>query len=336
MADDSDARRLFDRIVRDGFKEIDALLKQRRSEQILFDFKVSVDGKHPVSKLTPDGVKALAKNISGFANSSGGLLIWGVEKRDDSPGLYRDIPDVYQFEEDLNRRELGLCEPVVSGIQHLPVPRGPDDPSGIVITYIPKSSTLPHQDTQSHIYWIRSGSNTSAANDTVVRALIKYKEFPDVAIIAKITHVAAKALDLGSRELGNERTIRADISLENCGVVAIRDLFFGVEIGKHMQFYVHGHARQEQTSSERLSEVFKLKDSPLFNKSRIALGSITLKYTHDSRQSSFCRSFPANVAITLWVFAGDYSSSFQLHFPIQEMIDSGKPAGDYEIIRATQ
>ena len=74
-------RELYERIVRDGAQSIDELIQARESEAYFVDFKRSSDnGAGP--KLSATDRSNLAKAISGFGNSEGGVVVWGVECSD--------------------------------------------------------------------------------------------------------------------------------------------------------------------------------------------------------------------------------------------------------------
>lgn len=50
-------------------------VKERRQEDLHLDFKLVADGR----KVQPSDRRTLAKAISSFANSEGGVVVWGVE-----------------------------------------------------------------------------------------------------------------------------------------------------------------------------------------------------------------------------------------------------------------
>jgi hypothetical protein len=75
------AEDLFRRLSEDGIETIDALIADRQSEELFLDFKRSADSG--VGKRLHDSDRwNLAKAISGFGNSEGGVIIWGVDCRD--------------------------------------------------------------------------------------------------------------------------------------------------------------------------------------------------------------------------------------------------------------
>src|SRR5688500_10404814 len=76
------AEDLFHRIVKGGNKAIEDFIEDRQSEELFLDFKRSADdGKG--KKLHETDRTNLSKAISGFGNSEGGVIVWGVDCRDD-------------------------------------------------------------------------------------------------------------------------------------------------------------------------------------------------------------------------------------------------------------
>src|SRR5215469_7521481 len=82
------AEDLFDRLKERGEAEIDQLIQDRHSEELFLDFKRSADGGSG-RRFHDDDRRNLARAISGFANSEGGIIIWGVDCRDQGSG---DLP----------------------------------------------------------------------------------------------------------------------------------------------------------------------------------------------------------------------------------------------------
>ena len=69
-------------ILQNGDSEITRLIDTRKSEELFLDFKKSADdGKNP--HLHDHDRQHLKKAISGFGNSEGGIVVWGVECRTD-------------------------------------------------------------------------------------------------------------------------------------------------------------------------------------------------------------------------------------------------------------
>jgi hypothetical protein len=89
------AEDLFKRLCDLGETAIDELFYDRQSEELFLDFKRSANGGKG-QRLHQDDRKNLAKAISGFGNSEGGVIVWGVDCRDNGQtgGRVIDSSDV--------------------------------------------------------------------------------------------------------------------------------------------------------------------------------------------------------------------------------------------------
>ena len=74
------AEDLFKRLSDGGETEIDRLIVDRQSEELFLDFKRSADDGRG-NRLHDNDRTNLAKAISGFGNSEGGVIVWGVDCR---------------------------------------------------------------------------------------------------------------------------------------------------------------------------------------------------------------------------------------------------------------
>jgi len=110
-----------------------------------------------------DDKKNLAKALSGFSNSSGGLIIWGVDARKNAQGIdcaweMKPIQMVKRFLSRLNELTGLAVSPIVDGVQHRIIETDKDD--GFVVTYIPESDSGPHMAKMGDDrYYKRSGDS---------------------------------------------------------------------------------------------------------------------------------------------------------------------------------
>ena len=75
----SRAEDLFQKLIYFGEDAIDEFIINRQTEELFLDFKQAVSSGKNFTTLHRDDRKNLAKAISGFGNSEGGVIIWGVE-----------------------------------------------------------------------------------------------------------------------------------------------------------------------------------------------------------------------------------------------------------------
>ncbi|MEK7996020.1 MAG: ATP-binding protein [Planctomycetota bacterium] len=144
-----------------GEAAIDELIVERQSEQLFLDFKRSSDNASG-TRLSDADRGNLAKAISGFGNSEGGIVIWGVDCRPnqqlgDVAAAKVKIQNPRRFKSWLESAVSGLTIPPHPGVRHVVVEDGTG--AGFVVTHIPKSYLAPHQCLRPIHYYMRVGSN---------------------------------------------------------------------------------------------------------------------------------------------------------------------------------
>jgi hypothetical protein len=157
----SRAQDIFDRIINEGMAAITGFIDDRKAEELFLDFKrASNDGKD--KKLTENDRKNLAKAISGFGNSEGGVIVWGIDCSLNQDGAdvakaLVAIENPERFTSLLQGAISGCTIPPHSGVRNEFVKMS--DNKGFVVTLIPKSDATPHQSVVSKHYHIRVGSD---------------------------------------------------------------------------------------------------------------------------------------------------------------------------------
>ncbi|MDV2496392.1 MAG: ATP-binding protein [bacterium] len=178
------AEELYNKLVAEGESAIDGFIAQRQAEELFLDFKRSADGGSG-KRLHQNDRNNLAKAISGFGNSEGGVIIWGVEC---SPGVdYADvarakhsITDAERFRSWLEGAISGCTIPPHTGVKNHPI-RSSGPGKGFVATLIPKSDHAPHQVVGKLQYYIRAGSDFVPAPHGVLAGMFGRRPQPSVA-----------------------------------------------------------------------------------------------------------------------------------------------------------
>jgi hypothetical protein len=168
------ADELFARIRDKGAAEVHLMIAAPVVEELFLDYKRS-STTLPARKLSDDDRKNLSKAISGFANSDGGVIVWGVDCRTTPDG---DIPtgpipisNAIAFKTLLDGAVGGLTLPAHSGVENIALPEGTGS-QGFVITHIPVGSSVPYQALYpKHEYYIRAGSNFLPTPHSVLAGL---------------------------------------------------------------------------------------------------------------------------------------------------------------------
>jgi hypothetical protein len=120
----------------------------RQEEHVSLDFKTISD---PEIKKEGDK-KHLAEAISGFANSAGGLVVWGIGTGkvagQDVASEAVPIPNVRRFVARLHEAAPFVATPAVEGVAHRAFER--PDGTGFAVTFVPESDAGPHMALLGH------------------------------------------------------------------------------------------------------------------------------------------------------------------------------------------
>jgi len=128
-------------------------------EDLHLDFKILSGGDN----FNRDDRKNLAKAISGFANSDGGVLVWGVDARPDGSGAdvvleLSPITNCSVAFSHLQAYTGKAVSPLVTGVENRMIEL--QDGSGFLATFVPRSDTAPHMACLGEArYFKRSGDS---------------------------------------------------------------------------------------------------------------------------------------------------------------------------------
>jgi predicted HTH transcriptional regulator len=109
-----------------------------------------------------DDRRNLAKALYGFANSSGGLLVWGVVAAKNAEqidcAIGNEIPQVRLFVTRLNTLTGQAVSPIVDGVRHKAIISNGE--AGFAVTMVPESESGPHMaKCREDRYYKRSGDS---------------------------------------------------------------------------------------------------------------------------------------------------------------------------------
>lgn len=150
----SHVRTMFESIDR---QRISQFIEERKQEDLHLEFKTLPNG------MDRDARKVFAKAFSGFSNSDGGVVVWGVDARQDEAGVdaaceTAPVTDVQAVQSRMQTLTGEATSPIVDGIEHKVVADGQGD-DGYIITLVPASSSGPHMAKLGEDrYYKRSGS----------------------------------------------------------------------------------------------------------------------------------------------------------------------------------
>lgn len=124
--------------------DIDQLVKDEIQEDLHLDYKQSL-------ALDPNKSKEISKHVSAFANSDGGVLIYGVIEQNNLPVKIDGGVDHTKFSrERLEQIISSNITPKIDGVQIIPIPVSATN--SIYVVEIPKSFRAPHQAKDNKYY----------------------------------------------------------------------------------------------------------------------------------------------------------------------------------------
>jgi hypothetical protein len=155
-------------------------------ERLHVDYKQKKDRRN--AKLDVDDKKNIAKTVSGFANSGGGVLIWGIQDKSLSP---KPISEIQKFLSSILELSVQLTDPVVKDIDGEWLLSDGSSKDGFAIIYIPESMLPPHrvilnqQDVKDNHY-IRSGESFVIASHTQLEDLFGRRPKPQLILSIRV------------------------------------------------------------------------------------------------------------------------------------------------------
>lgn len=223
----STARAYFDHIAShaDPFAFLAAIPSPPRPDPFFEEEWVDFKGEPSTDK---DARKAWSKALSGFANITDGLLIWGIDARKTPPrdidaavGL-RLIADPHAFESRLRDWVRDATNSPVMGVEYQSHPGS--DGKGFVVCLIPESAHRPHRaEFADKHYYYRAGDDFLIAEPGLLRVLF----FPQYNYRLKIgLGMSHTVIEAGNYRGMSEITCK--MSLYNVGTTSLRDVLIVV------------------------------------------------------------------------------------------------------------
>lgn len=186
-----------------------------------FDFKEKQDRRKP--KLDDDDKKNLAKAVSGFANSGGGVLIWGIEDKSLKP---KPINNIDEFLSNLMQLASQATDPVVEGMDGEWIKSDRNKGSGYAFLHIPESNLPPHRvilniNNIKNDYFFRSGESFLVASHTQLEDMFGRRPKPVLKLTTRLKFSG------GSRD---KRNVTVILAIENTGRGVAKFPFLAVRI----------------------------------------------------------------------------------------------------------
>lgn len=192
-------------------------IARNQEEHLYLDFKLVKDA----SFASLDDKRNLARALSGFANSSGGLIIWGVEARKNNGGVdcataLKEIDRVALLLSRLNELTGDGVDPTVQGVRHRIIP-GTGGGKGFAVSLIPESDTGPHMSKLGEDrYYKRSGDSFYKMEHYDIADMFSRRRKPNLVVTVKTEGLGAGALIILGLRNDGRATARAPYLAIRC------------------------------------------------------------------------------------------------------------------------
>jgi hypothetical protein len=224
-----------------NLKTLTEFIDNSQEENLNLDFKLVKNA----SLKSEDDKKNLGRAVSGFANSSGGIIIWGVNARPNSIGTdcavgLVNIEPLSMFIARLNSLTGDAVSPIVEGVLHKSIKTNED--RGFAVTLIPESDSGPHMAKLGEDrYYKRSGDSFYRMEHYDLEDMFGRRKKPKLELSARIVP--------GGRQTSDNKTtfeIKIIIAITNVGRGAAKSPFLSIErLSKHQptRFGIDGNGR---------------------------------------------------------------------------------------------
>lgn len=185
---------LFERLKNGRLGTLEELIIERELESLFLDFKQSPNAGAS-RQLAPDDNKNLSKSISGFGNSSGGIVVWGVDCRREAisgneVAEKRPLSDAAGFSTKLQSAISRATLPPPLGVEVIFFNENEVSTAGYVAILIPQSNIGPLRSVVTNHYHLRSGSDFGIVPHDVLAGM--FGRAPQPAVDLNIVSYSAR------------------------------------------------------------------------------------------------------------------------------------------------
>lgn len=222
---------LINNLKQNKIKAIEDLFFKKEVEQYFVDFKITqfsdYTGKRTIGE---NDRKNLAKAISGFGNSEGGLLIWGINTHgsNDFANSKKIIKSPEQFSSLINSEISRLTVPTHPTVENFVIKETKNSNEGFVVTSIPKYEGLPIQVIANvkgkGRFFMRAGDSFVDIPQPILSGMFGRRPNPKLTIRFRMGEDSVKMMDNGVVKFN------FGILITNTGKGIARDIFINCYI----------------------------------------------------------------------------------------------------------
>lgn len=216
------ARQLFEELRAGGYERLVQMKGEHYQEGLYIDFKLLAAGEAPMKT---DDKRIYAEAVSGFANSDGGVVVWGVRAAKGAEGVdcvqgFQPIKRLRRFLSDLNTQLAQLVAPGGVAVEHFLVDMPDQDDCGFAATLVPRWDGLPQmaKGQGQHRYYYRSGDSFLIMEPFMLADRFGRRPQPKLELIHRWERSMNQAyLVLGIKNVGRGMALYPALEIEERG-----------------------------------------------------------------------------------------------------------------------
>jgi hypothetical protein len=211
--------------------------REQREESVHLECKSATPSQQP--GMTKADVVQLAAVVSAFANSEGGVLVFGVDARraDGRDCIQNLVPinDIAAFHRSAEAVRADLVAPAHAGLEMLPIPSATAEGAGYLAVRVDQSERRPHRSMKDHIYYRRSHDRTSPMEHSDLKDAMSRARGPELEIAVELLDI----LPDDHRPVASAAsfTILVALVVKNVGAAMARYPFLHLEISPGGNLY---------------------------------------------------------------------------------------------------
>jgi hypothetical protein len=213
-----------------SIKDIEEFVENDITEDLYLEFKTA---NFPEKTKEDFDFKNFSKCLSGFANSQGGIIIWGVKASLNKNGIdaaheLKPIEDVAKFENYLKRNEGRAVVSSILGVEYRILIQ--KDSKGYLLMYIPESDRAPHMAQHDKHYYKRSGDSFYICEHFDIMDMLNRKKSPQLEVV----------LSKEFWEQHSKEHYQGVVTIKNTGLISAKRIELFLEVNKPFAFSEYG------------------------------------------------------------------------------------------------
>ncbi len=238
----SNAKKIYDQIIDE--KYILTRMVGQPYEDTWLDCKQKRNSTR--GKIDDDDKNNFAKALSGFGNTNGGVLIFGIDARkvNNIDVVQKIIPisELLLFESELRDLEAKIVQRALSGLEYKKIYRDQTNDTGIIIIYIPEGNNPPYRSMRDKEFYVRAGGNFVSIDVSFIEDLMSKKFKPDIEaqitvdILSKPIHILQNNSFQISFRLTNKGNSIAEHVLIEIRLFGGAEVYYVIEQGAITQY----------------------------------------------------------------------------------------------------